>query len=337
MVFIIGDYTALVGDPTGQMKTRPALSQAQIEENAKTYQAQAFKILDRDPRKIEIVRNSQWLNGPDMFRILFQVIGSQVTVDQLLVRDDFDKRRKAHKPIVFREIIYPILQGYDSVMVKTDIELGGTDQKFNLLMGRDLQSIFGQIPQMVMTLPLLVGLDGAQKMSKSLGNYIGVTDSPKDVFGKAMSIPDALMPMYFDLLTDESGTAIQKEIESGKRHPRDVKVLLAKCLTEFLHDRSTAEAEAAEFNRVFSQRENPENPDEFYVKEKEIWIVKLLVDAGVAQSNAEARRLVEQGGVTIDGEKMTDSKMNLKVRTGCLVKAGKRRFIKLHSGEERPH
>lgn len=330
VIFIIGDYTALVGDPTGQTKTRPALSPSQIEENAKTYQDQAFKILDKDPKKIEIVRNSKWLNGPDMFRVLFQQIGPHVTVDQLLVRDDFDKRRKAHRPIAFRELIYPILQGYDSVMVKADIELGGTDQKFNLLMGRDLQSQFSQDPQIVMTFPLLVGLDGVQKMSKSLGNYIGVSDSVKDVFGKAMSIPDSLMPMYFNLLTDENGEEIQKQISSGQLHPRDAKVRLAKLLTQFLHGKSAAEKEAAEFNRVFSQKQDPLNPETKYVTFHEIDSAGLLREVKATPSSSEAYRLIQQGAVTLDGQKINDPKAKLTLKEeGSLLKVGKKIFLKI--------
>ena len=329
VVFIIGDYTALVGDPTGQTKTRPALSPAQIGENAKTYQEQAFKILDRDPQKIEIVRNSQWLDGPDMFRILFQQIGPLVTVDQLLVRDDFDKRRKAHRPIAFRELIYPILQGYDSVMVKADIELGGTDQKFNLLMGRDLQSQFGQKPQIVMTFPLLVGLDGAQKMSKSLGNTVAVTDTAKDMFGKLMSLPDALMETYFALLTASSEEDAGRLSAMIRTKPRDAKELLAVKIAAGYHGQKAAEAEAAEFRRVFSQKEDPTNPDSVHLSEKEIWIVDLLRKAGAAASGSEARRLIQQGAVTLDGEKIADEKAILQVKDGSLLKAGKKKFVKL--------
>lgn len=329
VVFIIGDYTALVGDPTGQTKTRPALSQAQIEENAKTYQDQAFKILDKDPQKIEIVRNSQWLDGPDMFRILFQQIGPHVTVDQLLVRDDFDKRRQTHRPIAFRELMYPILQGYDSVMVKADIELGGTDQKFNLLMGRDLQSQFGQKPQIVMTFPLLVGLDGTQKMSKSLGNYVGITEDAKNMFGKIMSVPDSLLETYFALLT------ACKEAEAGqlpeliRSKPRDAKEFLAVKIVSGYYGEKAAQKEAEEFNRIFRDRQNPENPEELSLREKEIWVVDLLKKAGAAASGGEARRLIQQGAVTLDGEKISDEKAILKIKEGALLKAGKKKFVKL--------
>ena len=320
VVFIVGDFTATIGDPTGQSKTRPILTQEQVEENAKTYQEQAFKILDKDPNKIEVVRNSKWLGAPDMLPT-FLSIAAKVTVDQLLVRDDFDKRRKAHRPIAIQELFYPVMQGYDSVAVKADVELGGTDQKFNLLMGRDLQREHKQKPQIVMTLPLLVGLDGTNKMSKSLGNYIGVTDSPKDVFGKAMSIPDTLMESYYSLLTDEKF--------EPKTHPRDAKVRLAKLLTEFLHGKEAGDNEATEFKRVFSNKENPENPDELKIAEKEIWIVELLKRADAVASTGEAKRLIEQGAVSIDGEKVSDFNLKYSVKKGALFKVGKKKFIRL--------
>ena len=320
VIFIIGDYTAMIGDPTGQTKTRPALSDKEIVANAKTYQDQAFKILDRDPKKIEVVRNSDWLGKMSLAEFL-KTVASQATVARILERDDFEKRLAENRPLSMLEILYPLFQGYDSVAVKADIELGGTDQKFNLLVGRNLQRSFGQKPQIVMTLPLLVGLDGTQKMSKSLGNTIGVTDSSKDVFGKAMSIPDALMAMYYDLLTDQKLDA--------SAHPRDAKVKLAKLLTEFLHGTKAAEAEADEFKRVFSDKENPENPEELKILEKEIWIVDLLKRAGAASSTSEARRLIEQGAVSLNGEKVSDFNLKLTVTKGTLLKAGKKKFVKI--------
>lgn len=329
VIFIIGDYTAMIGDPTGKTTTRPALSREEVQKNAKTYQAQAFKILDPDPSKIEIVNNSAWFDKPEMFRILLENIGTNYTVARLLERDDFQKRIKDSQPISIREFMYPLLQGYDSVMVKADLELGGTDQKFNLLVGRDLQRAFGQRPQIVMTLPLLVGLDGTQKMSKSLGNYIGVTDTPKDVFGKAMSIPDDLMAMYFNLLTQEAGDEIQKQVASGAFHPRDAKVKLAAALTCGLYGAEAAKKEAAEFDRVFSQKKDPENPEELKLEAKEIWVVDLLKKAGAAQTSGDARRLVEQGGVTLDGTKITDPKAVLALKSGSLLRAGKKKFVKI--------
>ena len=320
VVLIIGDTTAMIGDPTGQSKTRPVLSKEQVESNAKTYQEQAFKVLDKDPKKIEVVHNSKWLDDPNMLMTFLQISG-KVTVDQLLVRDDFEKRRKAHKPIALQEMFYPIMQGYDSVAVKADVEMGGTDQLFNLLMGREIQSLYKMRPQVVMTMPLLVGLDGTMKMSKSLGNYIAVNDLPKDVFGKSMSIPDTLMPMYYDLLTTEKF--------DPAAHPRDAKVKLAKLLTEFLHGKAAADKEADEFKRVFSDKENPENPEELKITETEIWIVDLLKRAGASSSTSEARRLIEQGAVSIDGQKVSDFNAKVAVKKGALVKAGKKKFIKI--------
>ena len=326
VIFIVGDTTAKIGDPTGQSKTRPVLTKEQVEANAKTYQEQAFKILDKDPKKIEVVCNSQWLDTPEMLMTFFQISG-QVTVDQLLVRDDFDKRRKAHKPIALQEMFYPIIQGYDSVAVKADVELGGTDQLFNLLMGREIQTQFKQRPQIVMTLPLLVGLDGAMKMSKSLGNYIAVTDSAKDMFGKIMSIPDSLMVDYFNLLTDLpciSMVALEEEM-----HPKAAKMKLAKLIVAQYYDEKIAVEQANEFDRVFSKKENPDNPEELKINEKEIWIVDLLKRAGAASSTSEARRLVEQGAVSIDGEKITDFNYKLLVKKDALLKAGKKKFVRL--------
>lgn len=334
VIFIVGDTTAKIGDPTGQSKTRPVLTDEQVKANAKTYQEQAFKILDKNSKKIEIVYNSKWLDTPEMLMTFLQISG-RVTVDQLLVRDDFDKRRQAHKPIALQEMFYPIMQGYDSVAVKADVELGGTDQLFNLLMGREIQKQFSQRPQVVLTMPLLVGLDGTMKMSKSLGNYIGVTDSPKDVFGKAMSIPDGLMTQYFNLLTDENGDEIQKQIagigtqHAAPLHPRDAKIKLAKSLTAFLHGQAAADREAEEFTRVFSNKEAPENPDELKVTEKEIWIAELLKRAGAVSSTSEAKRMIEQGAVSIDGEKVSDFNLKLAVKKGSLLKAGKKKFVKL--------
>ncbi len=320
VIFIVGDFTAMIGDPTGRSQTRPALSEKEVEINAKTYQEQAFKILDKDPKKIEVVRNSDWF-GKLLFKEFLQTIAHLTTVARVLERDDFEKRMAENHPITIREELYPLVQGYDSVMVKADIELGGTDQKFNLLMGRTLQKGFNQKPQIVMTMPLLVGLDGTQKMSKSYGNYIGVHDSPKDVFGKAMSIPDTLMKSYYDLLTQEKFDT--------SMHPRDAKVKLAKILTAGLHGAKAADAQADEFTRVFSNKEAPENPEELKIEEKEIWIAELLKRAGAVISTSEAKRLIEQGAVSIDGQKVTDFNLKVPSGKGSLLKAGKKKFVKL--------
>ncbi len=323
VIFIVGDFTAMIGDPTGRSQTRPALSEKEVEKNAKTYQDQAFKILDK--KKTEVVHNSDWF-GKMLFHEFLGKIAPQETVARIIERDDFQMRMSESHPITIKEFLYPLVQGYDSVQVRADVELGGTDQKFNLLVGRDLQRAFGQKPQIVMTMPLLVGLDGKQKMSKSYGNYIGVTDSPKDVFGKAMSIPDVLMKSYFDLLTDLKDSDLDTLI---KDKPRDAKIKLAKTLTGNLCGVPAAEKEAAEFIRVFSNKEAPENPDELKISEKEIWIAELLKRAGAVSSTSEAKRLIEQGAVSIDGQKVTD--FNLKVPTGkgSLLKAGKKKFVKI--------
>lgn len=328
VILIIGDATAKIGDPTGQSKTRPVLTTEQVQTNARTYQEQAFKILDEDPQKIEVVYNSHWLDTPEMLKTFFSIAGC-ITVDQLLVRDDFDKRKKDHRPIALQEIFYPIMQGYDSVAVKADVELGGTDQLFNLLMGRQIQALYKMKQQVVMTMPLLVGLDGLKKMSKSLGNYIAVNDTSKDVFGKAMSVPDALMGSYFNLLTGENGDEIQKEVSSGKLHPKDAKIKLAKILTAQLHGEKAAQSEVEEFERVFSRKENPDNPEELKISEKEIWIAELLKRTGAVSSTSEAKRLIDQGAVSIDGQKISDFNLKVIVTKGALLRAGKKKFVKI--------
>lgn len=320
VVFIIGDTTAMIGDPTGQSKTRPALSAAEVKKNAATYQKQAFKVLDKSPKKIEIVNNSEWFGKMNLSEFLAK-IASQFNVARVIERDDFQKRMSNNQPITIQEFMYPLLQAYDSVMVKSDIELGGTDQKFNLLAGRDLQRSFGQAPQVVMTMPLLVGLDGTQKMSKSYGNHIGVLDSSKDVFGKTMSIPDALMGSWYSLLTQDS--------YDPSLHPREAKVALAKRIVASLYDEKTGDKEAAAFDSVFKDKQTPTDIKTVKVTEDQIWICKLLVQAGAAASNGEARRLVEQGAVELDGAKVSDPKLSLSVRSGAVLKAGKKNFYKL--------
>ena len=338
VVFIVGDFTAMIGDPTGQTKTRPALSDSEVEKNAKTYQEQAFKILDKDPKKIDIVRNSSWFvegqGNKFSFKYFIEMIAARFTVAQILERNDFEARMTQNQPISIREFLYPLFQAYDSVVVQADVEIGGTDQKFNLLAGRDLQRAFGiHRPQIVMTMPLLVGLDGEKKMSKSLGNYIAINDSPKDVFGKAMSIPDALMLPYYKLLTNMESEEIQEHIvgtaDHAPLHPRDAKVKLARLLTEFLHDQRAAEREEDEFIRVFSKKENPDHPEELKITEKEIWIVELLKKIGAASSTSEARRLIEQGAVSIDGDKISDFDLKVPAGKGHLIKAGKKKFVKV--------
>ena len=329
VVFIIGDYTAMIGDPTGKTQTRPALSREEVMNNSKTYQTQAFKILDHDPKKIEIVYNSEWFFDKDMFRVFLENVGTQYTVARLLERDDFQKRMKEDQPISLREFIYPLLQGYDSVKVKADVELGGTDQKFNLIVGRNLQRAFGQEAQIVMTLPLLVGLDGTQKMSKSLGNHIGVTENSKDMFGKLMSIPDDLMEIYFNLLTQTGGREVAEAIKSNQAHPRDAKKRLAREVVASFYGEKTANEESEEFDRIFRDKQNPENPDELIIAQSKVWVVELLKLAGAAKSGSDARRLVEQGAVTLDGVKISDATAEVTIKDGDLLRAGKKKFVKL--------
>lgn len=329
VVFIIGDYTAMIGDPTGKTQTRPALSKDEVEKNAKTYQDQAFKILDPDPAKIEIVRNSQWFFAPDMFRTFLESVGTQYTVARLLERDDFEKRMQADQPISIREFIYPLLQGYDSVVVKADVEIGGNDQKFNLLVGRNLQRAFDQRPQIVMTLPLLVGLDGSQKMSKSLGNYIAVNDSPKDMFGKAMSIPDTLMQTYYDLLTAEDGAKVAAAVREGALHPKEAKLRLAAAIVTDFYGAAQARAERDDFERVFKEKQTPEAPSDLHIDVASIGAAELVKRSGAAASSSEAFRLIQQGGVTLDGAKLSDPKAPIQLTDGAILKVGKRSFYRL--------
>ncbi|MBI4432480.1 MAG: tyrosine--tRNA ligase [Candidatus Omnitrophica bacterium] len=329
VIFIIGDYTAMIGDPTGQTKTRPALSNEEVEKNAKTYQEQAFKILDKNPSKIEIIRNSDWLSKPEMFRILLGNLGRMATVAQILERDDFEKRMEQDQPVTISEFLYPLIQGYDSVQVRADIELGGTDQKFNLLMGRDLQRAWNQKPQVVMTLPLLVGLDGKQKMSKSLGNAIGVMDSAKDMFGKAMSIPDSLMESYYRLLLPLEESAINNILNKIKEEPRNAKHDLARRIVEQFHSVAAAQVEVEEWDRVYSKREAPSQPDLLKTGESSIGLADAIKRAGAANTTSDAFRLIQQGGVTVDGVKITDPKHLLIPTKQPLVRAGKKKYFKL--------
>jgi tyrosyl-tRNA synthetase len=318
IVFIIGDFTARIGDPSGRMETRPILSEEEIMKNAKTYQDQVFKILDKD--KTEVVFNSSWLY-PLGIEGLLQLCG-KYTVARMLERDDFEKRYKAGIPISLLEFMYPLLQGYDSVAVKADVEVGGNDQKFNLLVGRDLQQDFGQEPQVVITMPLLEGTDGTRKMSKSYGNYIALSDTPKDIFGKTMSISDELMYKYYELLTEQDLAAVKK------LHPKEAKEKLARELTERFHGAAAGKKACEEFNCLFAKKENPEEMEEYCTEACEIQLSDLLLDAGLVASKNEARRLMEQGGVKMDGEKIpADKKLSLK--KACVMQVGKRKFKKI--------
>lgn len=329
--FLIGDFTAMIGDPSGKNVTRPQLSREEISENAKTYAAQIFKILD--PEKTKIVYNSSWM---DQFSAAdFIKLSAQYTVARMIERDDFTKRFKSQTPIAIHEFLYPLTQGYDSVAMKADVELGGTDQKFNLLVGRDIQPAYGQEPQCILTMPLLVGLDGVHKMSKSMDNYISVIDSPKDMFGKTMRVSDDLMFSWYELLTDLKPAEIERlrtDVKEGRQHPRQVKVTLAKFLVTRFHSASAAQSAEDEFNRIFVDKGLPDEMPEFAcAPEAGASVSALMVKAGAAASNGEAQRLITGGGVQIDGEKVSDPRARLDLVAGksFVLKAGKKKFVKV--------
>jgi len=329
-VLIIGDYTARIGDPTGQNTTRPMLSGEQIETNAQTYITQAGKILDTSPDKFEVRPNSEWLADLKLAEII--KLASSMTVARMLERDTFEIRYKAGDPISVHEFLYPLMQGYDSVMVKADVELGGTDQTFNNLVGRDLQRINNQKPQIVITMPILVGLDGVQKMSKSKGNYIGVTESPKDMFGKVMSISDEMMENYFTLLTDIPTEQIKELVNPQKTHPKKAKVLLGKTIIKQFYDEAAGEAAAAEFDNVFAQKQLPKDMPEVKLPGEAIAAAKLLMACNLVASGGEAKRLIIGGGMSIDGEKITDPNKSITPANGMILRAGKLKFAKLVVG-----
>jgi tyrosyl-tRNA synthetase len=332
VVFLIGDFTGLIGDPTGKKSTRPQLTRDQIEANAATYKRQIYKLLDPETTVIDF--NSRWLgalSSADWIRL-----AAKVTVAQMLERDDFRTRYESQQPIALHEFLYPLAQGYDSVALEADVELGGTDQLFNLLVGRHLMREHGLEPQVVMTLPLLEGLDGVEKMSKSLGNYVAVEDTPTDMFGKLMSVSDDLMWKYWLLLTDRTEGEIEKDrqrVADGTLHPMEVKKSLAATMVAEFHGEDDATAARAEFERVFSKGRLPQDiPElELTASDDEILLAKVLVEGGLAPSNSQARRLIEQGGVRVDGEVATDVKA--QVSTGgseaILLQVGKRRFARV--------
>jgi len=333
IVFIIGDFTAMIGDPTGRSETRKPLARDEVTANAKTYQEQVFRILDQ--AKTEVHFNSEWCAGMTFDNVL--KLSARVTVAQMLARDDFQKRFRENHPISIVEFIYPIITGYDSVMVEADVELGGTDQLFNMLVGRDLQKSFGCEQQVVLTLPLLEGLDGVKKMSKSLGNYIGVNEPPKEMFGKIMSIPDELMWRYFSLVlcrTESEVAALRKEMETGTRHPRDVKDELARDVVATFYGKDAAKAASEEFSRVFSEHKLPDeipivNVPAADLKNGKMRIIALLVSAGLAESNSAARRLVQQGAVKIEGQKIMGVDTEIPVVDGNILQAGKRGIVRI--------
>jgi len=329
VIFLIGDFTSMIGDPSGRNATRPPLSREQIVANAKTYHAQASKVLD--PERTEIRYNSEWsepLGAAGMIKL-----AAHYTVARMMERDDFGKRFKSNTPISIHEFLYPLMQGYDSVALKSDIELGGTDQKFNLLVGRELQRAYGQESQCILTMPLLEGLDGVEKMSKSKGNYIGLTESPSEIFGKTMSISDALMWRWYELLSfrglDEIAR-LKRDVEAG-RNPRDVKVLLAQELVARFHDAAAAEHATAEFEARFRQHALPEDMPEvvLQIAGDSISVAQAVKQAGLVASTSEALRLIEGGGLKLDGERVADKGLTLARGTTIVVQAGKRRFARI--------
>ncbi len=330
VVFLIGDFTGMIGDPTGKSKTRKQLTKEEVLENAETYKQQVFKILD--PEKTTVEFNSKWLGtlGSDGFIKL----AAKYTVARILERDDFTNRLKEGRPIALHEILYPLCQGYDSVALKCDVELGGTDQTFNLLVGRNLMKEFGQEPQVVMTLPILEGTDGVEKMSKSLNNYIGINEDPKEIFGKVLSISDELMFKYYELVTDMQIPEIKQlkqDMLDGKIHPKKVKVNLAKMIIEDFYTKEDADKAEQAFEQVFTNKQLPDDMPEIALqKGEEYALSNLIADNNMAKSASEGKRLIKQGAVSIDGEKISDPVFKLKVENDQYVlKVGKRRFAKL--------
>lgn len=331
-LFLIGDFTGMIGDPTGKNITRQPLTRDEVLENARTYEEQIFKILD--PEKTLVVFNSSWMNGmtaADLVRL-----SSHYTVARMLERDDFYKRYQSGQPIAIHEFLYPLLQGYDSVALKADVELGGTDQKFNLLVGRDLQKVYGQRPQVIITMPILEGLDGVQKMSKSLGNYIGINEPPREMFGKLMSISDELMWRYLELLSFRPMTEIahwKKEVEQGA-NPRDIKIKLAKEIVARFHSDGMAEQAHEAFVAQFRQGVLPEDIPEIPIStgKEGIPIARLLKESALTTSTSEALRMIKQGAVRIDGERIENQSLQLLPGITCVVQVGKRRFARVSIG-----
>jgi tyrosyl-tRNA synthetase len=343
-VLIIGDYTARIGDPSGQNTTRPMLTDEQIKENAKTYFEQAGKILDTSAEKLEVRYNSEWLADLNLVDII--KLTSNMTVARMLERDTFEIRHKKGEPIGIHEFLYPLMQGYDSVMIKSDVELGGTDQTFNNLVGRDLQRLDEQSPQVVITMPILVGLDGKEKMSKSKGNYIGVTDEPNDMFGRVMSISDEMMENYFTLLTDLPTEKINELVNPNKTHPKEAKVLLAKIIVEQFHGNSSTPIDsaitpsenevptisahtAAEFDRVFAKKQLPTDLPVVEMKPDTVSVKQLLLFCKLVTTGGEAKRLAAQSAVSINGEKITDPNKQITPADGMIIQVGKRKFAKI--------
>lgn len=329
IVLIIGDFTGRIGDPSGKSAARKPLTEEQVLENAKTYEDQIFKILDRD--KTEVHFNSEWLGKMNFADVL--TLAAKYTVARMLERDDFQKRYTEGRPISLHEFMYPLMQGYDSIATKADIEFGGTDQKFNLIVGRHLQNETGMEPQVVITMPLLEGLDGVQKMSKSLGNYIGIDEEPTEMYGKAMSIPDELMARYFMLVTDmprEEQEQLAKGLKDGSVHPRDAKMMLAKTIVALYHGDAAAAAAEQEFVRVFQERDLPSEIEELAIDAGEVWLPQLLHAAGMVSSNSEGKRMIQQGSVRVNGEKVMEE--NCTLQNDDVLQVGKRKYRRIRLG-----
>ena len=330
VIFLIGDFTGMIGDPSGKSIARKKMTKKDIAKNAATYKKQIFKILD--PNKTTIVFNSHWMEK--MSSSDFIELTSRYTVARMLERDDFHKRYKGQQPISIHEFLYPLIQGYDSVVLKADVELGGTDQKFNLLVGRELQKDFGQEPQVVFTMPLLEGTDGVQKMSKSLDNYIGITESPKEIFGKIMSISDELMIRYYELLSDISMSEIKKmrkKLKADTVNPKKCKVKLAKEIVARFYSTDEANNAEKEFENIFKKKELPHEMPQFNVKwnNEKMWVCHLIKEIGFSKSSSEAVRLIRQGAVSINGEKITDSDLQMEKKDTFILKIGKKRFARI--------
>ncbi|MCK8828341.1 tyrosine--tRNA ligase [Natroniella acetigena] len=331
---LIGDFTGKIGDPTGKSAARKQLTEEEVKENAKTYEEQIFKVLD--PDKTEVVFNSQWFKELDFADAI--ELSSKYTVARMLEREDFSNRYQNNQSISIHEFFYPLLQGYDSVAIEADVELGGTDQKFNLLAGRNLQKEHGQDPQVVIMMPLLEGLDGVDKMSKSKGNYIGINEKPQEMYGKTMSMPDELIGRYFELLTDislEKLAEINENLANGELHPMTAKKRLAREIVSKYYDQETAEKAEQEFKKVFKKGDLPEDIPEVDISSQDLedgqlWIVKLVAATGLVDSNSQARRMIKQGAVKIDEEKYEQINVDLEVKDGMIIRVGKRRFAKIN-------
>lgn len=327
-ILIVGDFTGMIGDPSGKNATRPALSLKETRINGESYFNQATKILNRE--KIRMVYNSEWLSEMNFEEVI--KLASRYTVARMIERDDFTKRFKSGEPISVHEFLYPLAQAMDSVAVKSDVELGGTDQKFNLLVGRDIQREYGIAQQCILTMPLIVGTDGVEKMSKSYDNYIGISEDPKDIYGKTLSIPDSLIYTYFELATtipSDELSKIKKQLDDPDVNPRDIKRKLARTLVSLYYGVSEAKFAEEEFDRVFIKKEVPDEINEFRINEKKIGILDLIIKVNFASSRGEAKRLVTQGGVTIDGIKTNKIDSEIILKDGIILKVGKRRFVKL--------